>query len=264
MSSRPAGLNLARSFSARPGSPALLAHRGGMAGIETENSRAAFRRALTLGADGLETDVHVTKDNVVMILHDPILESTTNFHGRIEDYEWAQLRAARLRGGEPLLTLEEFLDSFPEIFVNIDVKTDRALEPFKRVLAGRDDLERLTLGCFSDSRMDNLRSHFGSSLSYGATPREIAKLVAGVKLRLPARFMGLPKLQKMGVVLEVPAFEYGLEVVSARFVKIAHEWGLPVFVWTINEGAEYLRLAELGVDAVFTDNLPLLQGYAAL
>jgi len=76
--------------------PFVYAHRGG-AGLRPENTFAAFHHGLGLGADGLEVDVHLSRDGVVVVHHDPTLERTTNGRGRLRDHTADAL--ARLDAG---------------------------------------------------------------------------------------------------------------------------------------------------------------------
>ncbi|EEI21928.1 glycerophosphodiester phosphodiesterase, partial [Limosilactobacillus fermentum] len=86
----------------------IFGHRGCPA-HEPENSPAGFRYALTHGAEGIETDLHLTKDGVPVIIHDETLHRTTNGTGQVADYTLAELRQFRLPNGECIPTLADFL-----------------------------------------------------------------------------------------------------------------------------------------------------------
>ena len=103
----------------------IFGHRGCPA-HEPENSPAGFRYALTHGAEGIETDLHLTKDGVPVIIHDETLHRTTNGTGQVADYTLAELRQFRLPNGECIPTLADFLQlvGTAPVQLNLEFKTD--------------------------------------------------------------------------------------------------------------------------------------------
>lgn len=243
------------------GAPAIIAHRGGVGTEATENSRAAFDLAVARGADGLETDVGATRDGRVVIMHDDRLDRTTDGSGLLYKHTWAEVSGVRLHGGEPLLELDEFLDRYPRISVNIDIKNDPALEPALEVLSRRSDadLARLCLAAFSGKRLRRIREVLGDRVDTSLSPGEVGQLVAAAKTGIPLK--AWPALRKLGgvVAAQVPEVQSGLRIVDQRFVALAHRLGLAVHVWTIDEPDTFYRLWDFGVDAIFTDNLQGMQ-----
>jgi len=115
--------------------PYVMAHRGNRVACP-ENTLAAFRRALADGADLLETDLHLTKDNVLVCIHDETLERTTNGQGAVADKTLAELKQLSASYGRPefaaerIPTLAEVAALLPpDIVVALELKTDRFLEP---------------------------------------------------------------------------------------------------------------------------------------
>lgn len=106
---------------------AVVGHRGAR-NLWPENSLDGFRRTLALGIEGVEFDVHVTRDGGLVVIHDPTLERTTEGTGRVADRTVAELAATRLRdgGGAGVPTLDEVLDVFDGsgIELHIEIKTD--------------------------------------------------------------------------------------------------------------------------------------------
>lgn len=92
-----------------------------------ENSLAGFAYAISQGIDGLEFDVHLTKDQVPVIMHDEKINRTTDGMGKIADYSLAELRTFSLANGEPVPTLAEFLNlvSGEPVHLNLEFKTDK-------------------------------------------------------------------------------------------------------------------------------------------
>ena len=98
--------------------PSVIAHRGA-SGYEYENSRAAFRRAIMLDADGVELDVHATRDGALVVHHDTEIAG----FGQIGQLTLSEARQVRLRNGEALPLLGEILDLVGERDVWIEVKS---------------------------------------------------------------------------------------------------------------------------------------------
>ena len=92
-----------------------------------ENTLAAFGHAVEVGCTYLETDVHATSDGVLVAFHDPILDRVTESGGVIAAMPWHKVKQAKV-GGEPIPTLDEIFDAFPEAFINIDIKAANHLE----------------------------------------------------------------------------------------------------------------------------------------
>jgi glycerophosphoryl diester phosphodiesterase len=112
-----------------PGSKqvAIIGHRGAR-NLWPENSLDGFRRTRALGIEGVEFDVHPSRDDVLVVIHDPTLERTTEGHGVVAEKTAAELAAAKLRdgSGEGIPTFDEVLDVFAgsDIELHIEIKTD--------------------------------------------------------------------------------------------------------------------------------------------
>src|SRR5512145_2781076 len=98
--------------------PSVIAHRGA-SGYEYENSRAAFRRAITLDADGVELDIHATRDGGIVVHHDPEIPGV----GPIAQLSLTEARQVRLRNGESLPVLPEILELVGDRDVWVEVKS---------------------------------------------------------------------------------------------------------------------------------------------
>jgi glycerophosphoryl diester phosphodiesterase len=107
-----------------------VAHRGGIADGFPENTLAAFRRAIALGADALEIDLRGTKDGRVVVLHDETLDRTTDGTGRVTDYDLAHLKTLDAGGGARIPTYGEVLDlvSGTGVQLLLDIKVSPFLD----------------------------------------------------------------------------------------------------------------------------------------
>src|SRR4051812_4630979 len=89
---------------------------------------AAFEAAVRLGYRYLETDVRATADGVALAFHDASLERMTNRRGRVAQLPWDEVRTARIHGAEPIPRLVDLLDAWPDVRINLDVKSDTAVQ----------------------------------------------------------------------------------------------------------------------------------------
>ncbi|MAG51344.1 MAG: glycerophosphodiester phosphodiesterase [Acidimicrobiaceae bacterium] len=227
-----------------------FAHRGGAEEVP-ENSLAAFRHAVDLGYRYLETDVHLTADGVLVAFHDDVLDRVTDCTGRLADLSWDEVSTARIAGTEPIPTLTELLEAFPDARINIDAKADAVVPALSRILLEFEALDRVCLGAFSDSRLKRLRDLLGPELCTSAGPRS----VAGFRVAS----LGLPMRQPPWHCLQVPVNSNGVRLVDHRFVRAADDRGLQVHVWTINDAEEMHRLLDIGVHGIMTDRPGILR-----
>jgi len=146
--------------------------------MHPENSARAFRHALDLGYTHIETDVHVTSDGVAIAFHDDRLDRVTDAEGVIAELPWAEVRQARVDGTEPILTLDELFESFPDAYINLDPKAGAAVEPLAATILSTSSTDRVMVGSFSDRRIDDVRRLVGEELAVSAGPKLTAKLLA--------------------------------------------------------------------------------------
>jgi glycerophosphoryl diester phosphodiesterase len=221
--------------------PIPIAHRGG-ASEYPENTLAAFQHAANLGYRYIETDVHASKDGVLMAFHDDDLLRTCAVKARISDLTYTEIRSVLVQGKEPIPTLHEVLESFPSSRVNIDCKSDGAVQPLLKLLSNQSIRNRVCIGAFSDQRLNHLRDHFGPSLCTSMGPREVAALRL-----LPSR-----KAFRAHAA-QVPMATGPVNIVTRRFVEQCHDRKLHIHVWTIDDVDTMMKLLDLGVDGIMTD-----------
>lgn len=226
--------------------PIAFAHRGGTS-EHPENTMAAFGHAVDLGYTYLETDVHATRDGVLVAFHDPDLARTCDREGTINELSSSELATVRVDGREPIPWFEDLMEQFPDARVNIDCKADSALEPLIASLRRLDCLDRVCIGSFSDRRLNRLRAQFGSALCTSLGPRQVAAF----------KFLG--RVPGPGSIAQIPVRQGRLTLVNERSVAAAHRKGMQVHVWTIDDAGEMRRLLDLGVDGIMTDRPAVLK-----
>ena len=228
------------------GGPIAFAHRGASPdGLE--NTLAAVERVVGLGYRWLETDVRVTRDGVPVLLHDGTLDRTTDRTGPVAALPWSEVARARVAGREPVARLDELFGSYPDLRVNIDVKTPAAIGPLVDAITRAGAVDRVCVSSFSDRSIAAVRARLGERLCTGIGPRG----VVAVRLGRPAR--------AVGACAQVPPRLGRVRVIDPRFVAAAHGRGLVVHAWTIDDPAEMHRLLDLGVDGIMTDDAVALR-----
>lgn len=239
--------------------PLVFAHRGGSA-LGPENTLAAFDRAIALRADGLELDVHLSRDGRAVVHHDRTLDRTTNLAGPIADRTADELARAdagcRFRQGDAfpfrgrqigVPTLDEVLARYADVRIIVELKADSAalaraaVDAVRR--AGASD--RVCFGSFARGVLRAIRA-MAEGAATSAARREARWALYRSRCRWPiarAPYDGYQVPERSGIT----------RVVSRRFVEDAHRAGLGVQVWTVDDEADARRLLDWGVDALITD-----------
>lgn len=220
---------------------------------------AAFENARSLGFGYVELDVRATADGVLVVYHDPVLDTLTDRSGGVSELSWSEVREARVEGEEPVPRLEEVLDAWPDLRVNIDPKHPKAVEPLVKILRARDCADRVCISTFSDRRTLLVRRLLGNRYCTATTVSNIARIRAESLLPpRPNQISGKTANPKAGCA-QVPASIHGRRLVDERFVQTAHRHGLQVHVWTVNTASEMHSLLDIGVDGIMTDEITLLR-----
>ncbi|MFD2171670.1 glycerophosphodiester phosphodiesterase [Tumebacillus lipolyticus] len=243
--------------------PMVLAHQGASAHAPS-NTLEAFQLAIQMGADAFETDVHMTRDGHVVISHDDTIDRLTDGSGMIKYKTLAELRefdfgyrftpdggkTFPFRGtGVTIPTLQDVLTEFPTIRINMDIKQssppmEAALVETIKACKAED---RVLVASFHSVTMKRFRKLASSRIATGANTRDMVQFICYLQ-------SGLHKFYKPPVdAFQVPEKGYGVKVVTPRMLKVAHDHGVKVHVWTINEEPDIRRLLEWGVDGICSD-----------
>ena len=225
--------------------PDIIAHRGASAEAP-ENTLAAFRRALQIGVDGVELDTHLTADGVPVVIHDPLLERTTDGAGLVNDLDLAALRrldAGRRFGegfaGERIPTLAEALEMLRRVRVIIEIKNGPLYYPAiaSRVLTTVAEIGHpaVTLSSFDHHVLLGVR---------GAAPELPTAVLYAARPIDPVRMA-----HEAGAGALHPNWAY----VTPDVVASAHAAGLRVETWTVDEPDHLRHILATGVDGVMTN-----------
>lgn len=247
-----------------PRHPLLVAHRGGR-GLVPENTLPAFRDAVERWqADAIELDVHASADGHCVVIHDPTVDRTTDGTGAVAELTLEELRRLDagyrftsdggatfpFRGqGIRIPTFPEVLAALPDTPLVVELKTAAAQEPLRRAMRAA--------GCEARVCVAGERSAFVTALADHPGPRSVAREPL-LRLWLLTR-LGLSRLWRpAGHAAHIPETFRGLRVVTPALVRALHERGLAVYIWTVNDPADMVRLLEWGVDGILTDRPDLL------
>jgi glycerophosphoryl diester phosphodiesterase len=239
--------------------PQVFAHRGGC-GLGPENTIAAFDIGMSTGADGLELDVHLSADGVVVVHHDKTLDRTTNGSGPIAARtarELEQLDAGYsfkcgeqypFRGvGIGVPTLREVLARYERVPTIIEIKVDTA--GMGTAVAGEIRRARavdyVCVAGYGLASAEAARAALPGVATSAAQP-EVRGAVYRSMLRFPVRRAPYQTYQ-------VPEYAEATRIVSPRFIRHAHAAGLKVQVWTVDEEADMRRLLQWGVDGLISN-----------
>ncbi len=229
--------------------PLAFAHRGGP-GHNPENSWPAFEHAVRLGYRYLETDAHATADGVLVAFHDHTLDRVTDRTGAIGSLPASEVAAARIGGVEPIPVLADLLAAWPDVRFNVDVKHGPAARPLAELIRRTAAWDRVCITSFSAARLRATRRYLDRPVTMAASPVGAAALRSG----LPGRALA-PAFARRGVrCAQLP-----VRMATAPMITRAHEAGLQVHIWTVNERALMNSLLDLGVDGLMTDNTELLR-----
>lgn len=223
-------------------------HRG-FSAIAPENTLPAFKKAVEVGADGIECDIHLTKDGRYVVCHDSRIDRTSNGSGEISEMSLDELKQYDFGAkfseeyrGTPIPTLEEMLEVVkPLEVINIEIKAfehpmglDAALDLFYDILVKKGVLKQVIVSSFNKmaiKRLKQLHSDLYTCMLYTHMARPAACA------------------QKLGCDAIHPAYEY----LTKATVNSAHRRGMKVNCWTPNGEDEIRYMVKLGCDGIITN-----------
>jgi glycerophosphoryl diester phosphodiesterase len=244
----------AQTLTARTGKIMVIAHRGG-AKESTENTIETFQRAGRIGADGIETDIRLTRDGVVVIYHDDIFGRVEGLPKPLQtrlvaDMTYAELRANPLApvgdasGNRFVPTLEDLLTKVKTGLLNIELKRcpkfDDLVDKTIAILKNSPAFDRVVLEAPDLKTSEKLRKELG----------------AGLKLHInPGYDTTVSYQESLDKVLKFKPHSISVyyKKASLELIEKAHNAGVEVWVWTLDTPEYAQALRQLGVDAVKTD-----------
>jgi glycerophosphoryl diester phosphodiesterase len=231
--------------------PVIIAHRGAKA-FAPENTMASFQRAVDFKADGVEFDIKLTKDGEMIIIHDLTVDRTTNGKGKVKDFTLSEIRkldagsffSAQFKG-EQVPILSEVLKNLPKNFIiNIEITNYGTIF---------DGIAKKAAYLVKDLGIQD-QVIFSSFLPMNLMITK--RILPEVPVAILADIGKSGWLSRSDVFRALsPKFVHPYySNVDQKFVERQHSLGRKINVWTVNDPAEMLRLAELKVDGIITDD----------
>ncbi len=217
-----------------------IGHRGAC-GYEPENTLRSFAKAITLGVDIIELDVHVCKSGEVVVIHYDKVDYTTNGNGYVYEKTLDELQSLDAGQGEIIPTLEEVLNLIDrQVKVNIELKKPDTVQSVAHII------ERYVhkKGWSYDDFLVSSFNHYALQQFHALLPQvDIGALLIGI----PIGFADFA--QKVNASIVVVAFHF----INQDFVDDAHNREMKVFVFTVNDKDDIQRIKALGVDGIISD-----------
>jgi len=247
-------LNVLADFD--PGARLVIGHRGAAARFP-ENTFAAFDYAVGLGVDAIEFDIRITRDDVVVVIHDPTLDRTTSGPGPVAQQSAGELaevdagarfspdgRTFPFAGkGIGVPTLEELLERYPATPLLIEIKVAEAAPEALRLFRRHGCEDRVVVDSMDVAALKPFR---GTRVAVGAARRDVISLmwrsaVALLPRSLPFSALCIPE-------------RYGIHVPVTRLTRAAASRRVPTHVWTVNDPEDARRLWSNGVTGIISDD----------
>ena len=234
----------------------IIAHRGANQ-YAPQNTIPAFQKALELGADGLETDVHVTLDGELVLCHDYTVDKTSDGQGFISKMTFSELRSLDFGAvfsekfkGTTLPSLDEFLELSKSgllRIMNIELKSPKEIgsdivRKTLRKVSQYGIMDKLLISSFDTALLSEVKKAEPSCKTALLYPsmRQFVPYYLHTPIRLA---------QKLGVDAVHPHYTH----ISAAVVRAFHELGIRVNPWTVNTPAQIRKMLRCGVDGIITD-----------
>jgi len=248
--------------------PVVLANRGGFSEAP-EHTLAAFTNSATLGVHGFAVDVRLTKDEEILVFHDEFVDRTTNLAGKVSDFTLAELKKADAGyhyldenkelsyrdKGETLLSLQELLESFPHMFIIINLKDspntyEGSLMPSKlwRLIEELGAEDRIGVTSTYEEQTDRFNLYAQNRIATGASNEEVKKAYAaytsqfGHLYKPGADLFRIP--EKLGI------FPLGTE----GFIKFLTKLNVPVYFENVTNEESIISLLKIGAAGFITDS----------
>ena len=212
----------------------IIGHRG--CAYEPENTLRSFEKAMGLGIDMLEFDVHTTKDNQLVIIHDPKLNRTTNGIGYVKNYSVNELKHFDAGKGEKIPLLNELYDlAYGYAELNLEIKCNGIEELVVEFLTKRNAVENTIISSFNHQALIKIKQlcpNVRTGLLVYGVPIDITDLLTKTK-----------------------AFSYhpDNEFILSEHIKEAHTAGCKIYAYTVNDIPQAEYLYSYGIDGLITD-----------
>jgi glycerophosphoryl diester phosphodiesterase len=217
-----------------------IGHRGAK-GYAPENTLLSFQKAIDLGADGIELDVHLSADGEIVVIHDETIDRTTNGKGIVNTLTLQELKAFRIENNEQIPTLFEVFDLVNQkCFINIELKNYDTAEKVVRLI------ERYVL-----DKKWNYNRFLVSSFDWNAL-RKIRLLNSEIPIGVLTE-TDLNLAFDFAKFIKAEAIHPYFHLLTKENTTQIQEKGIQVFAWTINEIEDIQKIKKFNINGIITD-----------
>ncbi len=215
-----------------------IGHRGAK-GYMPENTLIAFEKAILLGCEGIELDVHLSADGKIIVIHDHTTDRVTGQSGVVEELTLSELKKMKVDGAHQIPLLSEVFDIVDHCcFINIELKTGKAAEPVLRLIekyvAKGWRFSQFLISSFDWPALQHIRA---------LHPEIPLGVLTETDLALAAAF---------AKTIHAETIHPHFHLLNKENIKLLQK-DFRVFVWTVNEPEDILNMKSLGVEAIITD-----------
>ena len=220
----------------------IMGHRGAAA-LEPENTLLSIKKAMEIGVDAVEIDVHLSRDKEIVVIHDLTLDRTTDGTGLVSNYTLSELKKYDAGKGEAIPTLQEVMEL-------TDKKVKLVIE-LKQKGTERIVVEQIKKNGFEDNVYVISFWH---------------RLVKNIKetdknIKTGVLLVGCPVNTSIADQISADALFMKYTFVDTEIVELSHKNGLKVFIWNIDDPFLIKPFADIGVDGIGSNNPGILVDY---
>ena len=249
----------------RTGHTLVIPHAGGD-GLFPENTLLAYAQTMAMGADVVDVDLRLTQDGVVIAFHDATVDRITGTTGSVRAMTLEQLSALdagwafRIAGSDPadeasypyrargvtIPTFESILEEFPTTLISIDLKDESLdmVQPVCELLRAHERFNDVFVGSNSDPQILEFRQQ--------CPDVRTSAIMSDVYATRDARANNDPNFVPAVTVDQPPFRINGAEIVDADSLAFAHQHGVAILTWVVNDVDDMKLLVDLGVDGIYT------------
>lgn len=220
----------------------IMGHRGAKA-LEPENTLLSIRRAMEIGVDAVEIDVHLTKDKEVVVIHDSTVDRTTNGKGPIGSYTLEEIKKLDAGKGEKIPTLEEVIEFVKDkVRLIIELKEEGTEDKVVELIKRYNMFDSAYIISFWHMLVKKIKEMD-------------SRIKTGVLL------VGCPVDACMARSASADALVMNYAFVNKELVDKAHQEGLKVFIWNIDDRDMLRPYVDMGVDGIGSNDPRILVEY---
>lgn len=219
-----------------------IGHRGAK-GYEPENTLISFEKAIKMGADGIELDVHLSSDSHLVVIHDETIDRTTNGKGIVNQLTLAELKSFQISGKYKIPTLEEVLELVnKKCFVNIELKNSDTAEKVVQLIEK-----------YISDKNWNHKDFIVSSFDWNAL-QQVRFLNENIRIGVLTE-TDLDLAISFARFMKAEALHPDFKLLTKEYALTIQEKGILVFPWTVNENDAIQKIKDIDVDGIITDYL---------